>query len=696
MTTAQVPAYVLRGHASPVHCLHWPTTFLVVFDGDAAAIATTSSTASPAAASASSPQLGASSAARRRGRRRRRIDLISGDEQGYVICWSLSHLRPVAIWRAHQSGKTVLSISSWSDTIATHGRDNKLYLWRLLPDTPMSTTLPLAATPDESRQRPFLVASLDVNALNFTQAAFCPYRYRDRSAGDGAAAAASVLTAAAPSADRDSHSQGGRSRGEQSSEEQVLAEQHHGEDLLVAVPALIGNAYIDIYALPRAHRLIGRIALPDSSARNTVTALALCYPLLAAGYEDGSVALFHIDVERVDREQQRQDGTWQCVKAWKGVHQEAVLSVCFHTASSEAAAAAAAAAGMHTVEDSRLGASTDRQSDSREMPRLLLSCGIDDRIAAYDLPPGIGLAPSADAPGSSTTPAARSASSAAATAAALKSAMNSIEPVVQRTRHAGQQSLTIISRIGLTPTGGPVLNQGSGLGLTAGWDGRGRLYALSSPPSRSHSRLQPESSTMEELVRVAIDDDAADAGAEGVADAATDAEADGGARQGTVADRHAVGDVDATAPREADARQEAAAAKQDPLRSTGEGDGDGDGVARASAAAEGDREGEGVRQVAVLKYHRSILHAAALRPPPSFITPPATLPDSRDTLRDANAKSTGADVATGPRSAAAFAAAAAAVAEEEKIEHDAISVSLALGGKDGKISLWQPTLNFSR
>ena len=65
-TGPAVPAYILRGHDAPVHVLRF-------YDGNAS--------------------------------------LASGDSDGWLIIWSLSSKRPVAVWKAHDAG--ILQIQHW-------------------------------------------------------------------------------------------------------------------------------------------------------------------------------------------------------------------------------------------------------------------------------------------------------------------------------------------------------------------------------------------------------------------------------------------------------------------------------------------------------------------------------------------------------------------------------------------------------
>lgn len=64
------PAYILRGHIAQVHALEFSPT---------------------------------------------NANLLSGDAEGYVVCWSLSTKRPTASWRAHTNA--VLAVAWWTEEI---------------------------------------------------------------------------------------------------------------------------------------------------------------------------------------------------------------------------------------------------------------------------------------------------------------------------------------------------------------------------------------------------------------------------------------------------------------------------------------------------------------------------------------------------------------------------------------------------
>ncbi|EPX73253.1 astra associated protein 1 A [Schizosaccharomyces octosporus yFS286] len=56
--------------------------------------------------------------------------LFSGDENGFVICWSLLDMRPLQAWYAHT--KTILGMEVVdTDTLCTQSRDCRLTVWKM-------------------------------------------------------------------------------------------------------------------------------------------------------------------------------------------------------------------------------------------------------------------------------------------------------------------------------------------------------------------------------------------------------------------------------------------------------------------------------------------------------------------------------------------------------------------------------------
>ncbi|KXT03350.1 hypothetical protein AC578_3959 [Pseudocercospora eumusae] len=122
------PAYVLRGHSAQVHAVR----FL-----------------------------------------RHNTRLLTGDACGWVVLWSKSTKRAAAVWKAHSN--TILGLRDWDDDkIITHGRDNKLRVWQLREtDEPsFSNILPIEDSSSE-RKEPWLLHTLQVNALNFCSFTMC-------------------------------------------------------------------------------------------------------------------------------------------------------------------------------------------------------------------------------------------------------------------------------------------------------------------------------------------------------------------------------------------------------------------------------------------------------------------------------------------------------------------------------------------
>ncbi|KAF8445341.1 hypothetical protein BDZ91DRAFT_619343, partial [Kalaharituber pfeilii] len=108
--------------------------------------------------------------------------LLTGDADGWVILWKISSRRPVAVWKPHDGA--LLGAGAWgSDRIITHGRDNKLYAWKLgaADEAGLTTNLPVEAGQQidgRSHRAPWLLHSLNINALNFCSFAMC-YEHHD-------------------------------------------------------------------------------------------------------------------------------------------------------------------------------------------------------------------------------------------------------------------------------------------------------------------------------------------------------------------------------------------------------------------------------------------------------------------------------------------------------------------------------------
>ncbi|CAZ83786.1 unnamed protein product [Tuber melanosporum] len=221
------PTYILRGHATQIHSVHFYSS---------------------------------------------NTRLATADASGWVILWSLSTRRATAVWKAHEG--SVLKVDDWDGKIITHGRDNKLFAWRV-EEVGMDVLLPVD---DEVgwRRRPWLVASLDVNALNFC--------------GFGGWAGAAAAPAAA------------------------------GEgEYLAAVPAPLRAEDVDIMRLPDGARVYAGVR-HEGVKTGMAMALSMFYSgehlVLIAGYESGHAVVYKWDTK----------DTWKVVYTHKP-HSQPILSL---------------------------------------------------------------------------------------------------------------------------------------------------------------------------------------------------------------------------------------------------------------------------------------------------------------------------------------------------------------------------------
>lgn len=176
--------------------------------------------------------------------------MLTGDAEGWIVLWSLTIKRPVAVWRAHEG--SILGASAWgSDKIITHGKDNKLVVWKLSEDdeASMSTVLPVDKPP-EPRKQPWLLHILEVNTMNFC----------------------SFAQTALPSHDDGS------------------------EELLIAVPNTMSSETVDIFHLPSSKRIHTIPASPTFKG-GMIMALSLFFHpqtsqlTVLAGYESGHTSV---------------------------------------------------------------------------------------------------------------------------------------------------------------------------------------------------------------------------------------------------------------------------------------------------------------------------------------------------------------------------------------------------------------------
>ncbi|KLJ11527.1 hypothetical protein EMPG_13282 [Blastomyces silverae] len=280
------PVYVLRGHGSPIHALHFYSM---------------------------------------------NSRLISGDAEGWVVVWNMSTKRAVASWKAHESA--VLGVegvvfcsnqdaeakeSDGERWVFTHGRDHKLRVWRinLADEDGLNKELPVDELKSaQSRSEPWMLHSLSVNALNFCAFALCRIfsnkKVTSNAHPEGSQQTSSTQDTQLP-------------EGESSKPPHVF---------FLAVPNALNSGGIDIFHLPSEKR-VSTISPDPSINTGMVMALELFRApqgnlCLISGYEDGRV-MVHRErspgaVEKVNFDQQL---SW----SWERIyinhpHSQPVLSI---------------------------------------------------------------------------------------------------------------------------------------------------------------------------------------------------------------------------------------------------------------------------------------------------------------------------------------------------------------------------------
>ncbi|KAK1759239.1 ASTRA-associated protein 1 [Echria macrotheca] len=311
--------------------------------------------------------------------------LLTGDADGFVVAWDLTILRPRAVWQAH--GSAILGLAGWgSDKVITHGRDNRLVVWKLSTDdeSRLSTSLPLDPSP-EARPQPWMIHLLEINTMNFCSFSYCP-------------------VSAAP--------------------ETV------SEEIFVAVPNTLASEAIDIFHLPSQER---RHTIKPGDKNGMAMALSVFYLsgslTLIAGYENGIAIV-----------SQLRDTTWTTTYRAQ-THTQPILSLdisptkdYFLTSSADALIVKHPLLfPSNTIPTQETIADHHRQaSKTANAEKSLLSAALQVEAQAAAPPP-------------STTDATPSHSQ-TQTAAANAGPMDSGLPTkVINTKHAGQQSLRIRS-----------------------------------------------------------------------------------------------------------------------------------------------------------------------------------------------------------------------------------------------------------
>ncbi|OBT68530.1 hypothetical protein VE03_01678 [Pseudogymnoascus sp. 23342-1-I1] len=180
--------------------------------------------------------------------------LVTGDADGWIVLWGLASRRPTAVWRAHEAA--ILGVAEWgSDRLITHGKDNKLIVWKFSEEeeASLSTTLPVE-DPTTPRKQPWLLYVLNVNTLNFCMFGHCTAKQLP---------------------------------GHASTE---IASSSSNDELLIAVPNTLSSEAVDIFHLPSQNRLT---TVPGDKSTNTgmVMSVSILYVssrlTLVVGYESG-------------------------------------------------------------------------------------------------------------------------------------------------------------------------------------------------------------------------------------------------------------------------------------------------------------------------------------------------------------------------------------------------------------------------
>ncbi|OAG44828.1 hypothetical protein AYO21_00790 [Fonsecaea monophora] len=247
-----VPAYILRGHEAAIHALHFYASNAL---------------------------------------------LASGDSDGWMVIWSLSSKRPVAVFKAHDGG--ILQIKHWTtNRLISHGRDHKLRVWQLrqedfagfstkLPNDSNDTTSEAVASASTHPQ-PWLLHSLSVNALNFCAFSMCHQDPRHPASEEPA-------------------------------------------PQLIASPNGLDSGGIDIFQLP-SERRVSQIRSDTGSPAGMVMAVCLFHQttgpdsrlVLISGYEDGRIAIHTHQGNMGDP-----DGPpgWQKLTSCDRAHTQPILSL---------------------------------------------------------------------------------------------------------------------------------------------------------------------------------------------------------------------------------------------------------------------------------------------------------------------------------------------------------------------------------
>lgn len=350
--------------------------------------------------------------------------LLTGDADGFVVAWDLTIMRPKAVWQAH--GGAILGLAEWTpDKVITHGRDNKLIVWKLTLDdeSALSSKLPLDPA-SELRPKPWMLHLLEVNTMNFCAFASCP-----------TASPAVPVASATPASPYEKPS-------------------HPASELLLAVPNTLASEAVDIYHLPSQTR-IHTVRLGQENGMAMALALVWLSDVLTliVGFENGLAIVAQPDASG--------DGSWAAIYRNQS-HGQPILSLdvtpnreYFLTTGADAIIA------KHPLlpQASRV---TDTMGDAPETA----SPDVGSKPGPAKVTEDTDLGTDKKQP-SSALSAALGSHKPAARLVPLKTSEMKIQPVkVVDTKHSGQQGLRIRSD-------GRVF-------ATAGWDSKTRVYSTKS------------------------------------------------------------------------------------------------------------------------------------------------------------------------------------------------------------------------
>ncbi|KAF8271203.1 WD40 repeat-like protein [Lactarius quietus] len=235
--------------------------------------------------------------------------IYSGDVSGLVVITSTRTIRPLASWKAHTDG--LLGVEEWGEQqVITHGRDNKLHVWRRPSHAPSTVGGGSASLPGALELE--LSYSLDVNALNFCRFSLLPFHD-----GDGHDAETQALVAVPNLV------------------ESSLASADRFADIWVLpsmerIHAAIGKGNLDALIIPGSDGrgvknptgiIMSMRLLPATSDRTTNSRRALS---LISSYENGSVKLWKY--HNVAKERSIEGIGWDCVWSCK-LHVESVMAM---------------------------------------------------------------------------------------------------------------------------------------------------------------------------------------------------------------------------------------------------------------------------------------------------------------------------------------------------------------------------------